>query len=94
MLNNKLSRNKKGQVAESITWVVATLIIIVTLVVFIFISTTLSKGKVIQGISSGVQKFFLNDDAGKISRLETKTKFAISINSQNEEVINGWINSE
>lgn len=90
----KILNNKHGQVAESVTWIVATIIIVVTLIVFIFISTTLSKGKILEEVSEGIGGFFLNDDAGKISRLETKTKFAISINENNQEKIKEWIDEK
>jgi len=83
--------NKKGQIAESVTWIVATMIIVVTLIVFIFISTTLSKGKVLEEVSTGIGKLFLSDDAGDISRLDIKTKLALSKDENNLEVINGWI---
>ncbi len=86
--------NNRGQIAETITWVVATMIVVVTLIVFIFISTTLSKGKVLDEVSTGIEKFFLSDDAGKISRIETKTKLALSIDEKNKEIIDGWIGRE
>ena len=87
------TNSKKGQIAETITWVVATMIIIITLIVFIFISTNLSHAKElsISGVASKVGNFFISDDAGEISRLETKTKFAFSINEKNKEIIDGWI---
>jgi hypothetical protein len=87
-------RNKNGQISEAVTWVVATIIIIVTLIVFIFISTKIDKVVSPSKIVSKVGNFFVSSDAGEISRLETKTKFALSINSNNEEKIKEWIENE
>jgi preprotein translocase subunit SecG len=91
-----LPKSKKGQIAETVTWVVATIIIIVTLIIFIFLSTSISKAKVltISGGTNSVEKFFLSKDAGEISRLNIKTIFAFSLNSNNQEKINGWIENE
>jgi hypothetical protein len=86
-------KTRKGQVAETVTWVVATMIIILILIVSIFISVSLSKAKElsISGVVSKVGSFFISEDAGEISRLDTKTKLAISINEKDLEVINDWI---
>ena len=43
--------NKKGQVGETVTWVVATLIIVIVLVSFIYASSVLSKVKVLTSLS-------------------------------------------
>ena len=37
--------NKKAQVSETMTWIVATLIIVVVLIIFIFISSSFAKAK-------------------------------------------------
>jgi len=86
-------KSKNGQIAETVTWVVATMIIIITLIVFIFISVGISKSKNVSfsGITSKVGNFFISKDAGDISRLNTKTIFALSINEKNKDVINNWI---
>jgi hypothetical protein len=87
-------KHNKGQVSEAVTWVVATIIIIVTLIVFIFISTKIDKVVSPSKIVSKVGNFFVSSDAGEISRLKTKTIFALSINSNSEEKITGWIEDE
>jgi hypothetical protein len=88
--------NRRGQIAETVTWFVATIIVIVTLVVFIFISTSLAKTKnaSVSGVSVKVGDFLTYSGVGELSRAETKTLFAISMNEKNKEVINGWINEE
>jgi hypothetical protein len=86
--------NNRGQIAETVTWIVATMIIVVTLTVFIFISVQMSNAKnlSLSGIASTVGSFFISDDVGKIDRSELKTLFALSLNEKNQEKINGWIN--
>jgi hypothetical protein len=46
MLNNfSAKKNKKAQIGETMTWIVATIIIIVVLSIFIYTSDLLSKTK-------------------------------------------------
>jgi len=42
-----LKSNKKAQTGETITWVIATIVIIGILILFIYVSTLLAKGKTI-----------------------------------------------
>jgi hypothetical protein len=42
-------KNNKGQTGETITWVIATLVIIGILILFIYISTVMGKAKTITG---------------------------------------------
>jgi hypothetical protein len=42
-------KNSKGQTGETITWVIATLVIIGILILFIYISTVMGKAKTITG---------------------------------------------
>ncbi|MEN7982193.1 MAG: hypothetical protein ABFQ65_01985, partial [Nanoarchaeota archaeon] len=84
------------QIAETITWVVATMIIVVTLIVFIFISSKMADAKNINPSNLVVKdgNFFVSDDVGEISRLETKTKFAFSVNLNNEQKIKEWVDEK
>lgn len=88
--------NKSGQIAETITWVVATVIIVVTLIVFIFISVSLSEAKDLS-LNNAVAKvgdFLISDEVDDISRLELKTDFAFKLKIDNKEKIIGWINGK
>lgn len=76
--------NKRAEIGESITWVVATVIILVVLTIFIFASNVLGKFQTIS-VSSGEKT--LNSD----NYLEIKTQKAFSINGNNKEIINKWI---
>ena len=84
---NKLRKNKKGQASESITWIVATIILIAVLLIFIYASITLSKVKSINfKIKSNSENSF--DWIGK------KTEMAYLINSANKDRIEEWIAQE
>jgi len=45
MLRYKLLRSKKGEIGETLTWIVATLIIIGILIIFLFLSSRISSIK-------------------------------------------------
>lgn len=88
--------HRRGQIAETVTWIVATMIIVITLIVFIFISVQMSDAKNITPSNLVVKagNFFKSDGVGEIDRLEIKTKFAFSLNDKNKEKINEWINEK
>lgn len=81
MLNYK---NKKAQMAETITWVVATIIIIFLLVLSVYFSSILGKGK-------SVDKEDIKISQGE-GWVEVKNSLANMINGENKESIDIWIN--
>jgi hypothetical protein len=80
-----LKFNKRGQVGQTLTWVVATLIIVGVLIFSIIFSVTLAgikdwSGKKIWGT--------VGSDLNENSQiLETKTILAYELNSENKEQI-------
>lgn len=91
MLNNNLLKNKRAQVGETLTWIVATIIIIFILLIFIYASVALGKAKAIN--PKKVKFKDLGEDGKKeITWIEAKTILAKQINSQNENSIDNWIN--
>ncbi|MCR4327357.1 MAG: hypothetical protein NUV46_02130 [Nanoarchaeota archaeon] len=46
-MKTQIKKDSKGQIGETLTWIVATLIIIVILIVFIFGASLLGKTKVV-----------------------------------------------
>ena len=92
MLNNKtIMYNKKSQLGETLTWVVATLIIVVTLIFFIFLSSSLAKLKDIKGNPG----FALLGSYNKQSDwLSVKVNLAFAKDNKNEDAIKEWINEE
>lgn len=79
---NKL--NKKGQVGETVTWVVATLIIVIVLVSFIYASSVLSKVKILTSLS------FESELEG--NWMEKKMFFSENLSgNKNKEKIMLWI---
>ncbi len=87
MLNYDLLKTKKGQVAETITWVVATIIIIFLLITTIYISGLLGKGKDISKADIGLS-------SSDSEWIEVKTNLAYLTNSENKVEIDLWINQE
>ena len=100
MLNNKSQRNQKffsnasftsnlkAQVGTTITWMVATLVIVVVLLISIYVSSLLSKTK---DFSSGD---FDTEDLGYDS-LAKKSMFAFLLtNSQGENIVYSQLNNE
>lgn len=92
LLSTIYPKSSRGQIAETMTWVVATIIVVVTLVVFIFISVSLSNPNSLKNIASKTVESFTGDDVGDVSRLKIKSEFAFSLDERNKEVINNWLN--
>lgn len=78
-----LTKNRKAQIAETMTWVVATIIIIFLLIASVYVSVILGKTKVIDKTSVG----------GLDSNLwiSYKNQIALNINNANENQINVWL---
>lgn len=85
MLRYNLFRNNRAQIAETITWVVATLIIIFLLITSIYFSSILGKSK-------SVNKDDIKISSGEENWIDTKNNLAYTINSENKEKIEIWIN--
>jgi hypothetical protein len=80
----KMLNNKRAQVGESITWVVATIVLIILLIVFIYASILLSKTKYIKFDEK------VNSE-GFADWISYKTQMAYSINDNNKNKIDVWI---
>lgn len=86
MLNYK---KKKGQVSDTMTWIIATLIIVVILLVFIWASSIISEARNVERFAKSRS---LDEDSGeKIDWIGIKTSFAYEINNQNKVSIDKWI---
>jgi len=86
-----VNKNKKAQVGETLTWIVATLVIIGTLLLFIYGSVALAKSKSIGsgGISNKIGSQVLGTD---VDWIESKNEIAFSINPNDKEKIERWLN--
>ena len=80
-------KNKKAQVGETVTWIIATIILIAILIVFLFISVSLSKLKMFKA------DIKVNSE-DSVDWMGLKTEMAYSINSENKNRINLWISKE
>jgi hypothetical protein len=81
-----LDKNKRGQVGESMTWIVATLIIFVLLMLFVYASSVLSVKTLGAGLKS---KLFEVEKEG--DWIEIKNELAFELNDRNENSIRDWI---
>lgn len=88
MQNKNLLNHKKSQIGETITWVVATLIIIVVLLISVYASSLLSKTK---DFSSG---YFYTEDL-EYDLLAKKSMFAFLLtNLQGENIVYDQLSNE
>lgn len=80
---------KKAQIGETLTWIVATILIIVILLIFVYIATALSPLKAItmKNLRVGFEE--------KIDLLEIKTSLAHFLTKEkNKDAIDDWIKNE
>ena len=66
------------------TWIIATILIIVTLMIFIYASAFLAEIKIVD----------YKDSEKEVDWLEIKTSFAYSIKDDNKKIIDEWIEGE
>jgi hypothetical protein len=85
----KFNKNKKAQAGETVSWVIATLVIIGILIIFIYASVLMSKVKVInlQGVQSDLT------DKSKV--LEEKTHLSnLILNNKDKEMIDNILKND
>jgi uncharacterized membrane protein YgcG len=80
-----LKYNKKAQIGETLTWVVATLIIVLILALFIISSVALGK---VKNIASSRK---VDTGNSEMDLIKTKTEIAYTLNNQNKNKIEEWI---
>ncbi|MFC1710554.1 hypothetical protein ACFLZJ_00110 [Nanoarchaeota archaeon] len=73
--------NKKAQVGETMTWIIATIAIIVILLLSLYASSVLGKLKVVNS----------KDVNEEIDRLGKKTALTYFLDSSNKQIIQNWI---
>ncbi len=84
-----LKYSNKGQTGETISWIVATLVIIGILIIFIYISVLMSDAKKINLVDSKT------DLPSESSILAEKTSISnVILNNKNKEVIDGILKNE
>lgn len=84
--------NKRGQLSDAMTWIVATLIIIIILLVFIYASSVLAEFK---EVDVGVKSIVVGENVDGVSDwFNVKTNLAYEINNNNKLKIEGQINYE
>ncbi len=86
-----LEKNCKAQVGETLTWIVATLIIIFILVAFVYASVLMGKAKALNPQKLSIK---FAETQAEISWVEMKTIFAYSLNDENKNKIETWIGED
>ncbi len=81
-------KNKRAQTAETMTWVVATIIIIVLLIAFIYISSLIAGAKGIERFAKSIK---INDKTVSVDWVEEKSEIALDKNNQNENQVRNWV---
>jgi hypothetical protein len=75
-------KDKRGQIGETITWIIATVVIIGVLIFFIYLSVLISKTKIIQTLNLQL------DVSEKSELLTQKNLFSYQLtNDLNKEMI-------
>jgi hypothetical protein len=80
----KMLSNKKGQIGETITWAIATIVLVVILIIFIYASVALSKVKTLKTEIKA-------NSADTVNWINAKTQMAYSVSSANKNKIQIWI---
>jgi len=84
-----LNKTKRAQVSDTLTWIVATMIIVFVLLLFIYVSGLLGKAKNLEREIFGVN---VEDDSSGGDLLEKKTEISLNKDSSNRDKIVLWIN--
>jgi hypothetical protein len=79
--------NKKGQVGETVTWVVATIFLIVILLLFIYASVAMAKAK---HLNANVKL----GSGNSLDWASSKTQMAYAVSSLNKNKIQTWISQK
>ena len=82
-----MSNSKKAQVGETVTWIVATIVLIAILLIFIFASSILAKSK-------SLKVNLKANSEEDVSWIDSKTKMAYSLNNANKNKIIAWISQK
>lgn len=88
-----LKKNKKAQIGETLTWIVATLIIIGILLIFIYASLALAKSKSLNSIKVREHANSLIG-VGDDDWIESKNEMAFIRSSENKQKVVNWINEK
>ena len=85
-------KNKKAQVGETLTWIVATLIIITTLFIFIYASIAMAEVKSVNSIRiKSESRAVWGED---VDWIEIKNRMAFSRETSNRNKIERWISEK
>jgi hypothetical protein len=84
-------KSKRAQTGETITWIVATIVIIGILLIFTLVSSIFAKEN---GMVVSFSRVFSSDDLTDTNWIKAKTDLALKINDNNKNKIEQWIKGE
>ena len=90
MLKCKI-KNKKAEVGLTMTWIIATIIIVISISFFIFFADLLAKQS---SLKTAIDKIGISGDFEFSEWFKEKTILAFSLNTNNDGVIDSWIKGE
>ncbi|MBU4069719.1 MAG: hypothetical protein KJ646_01945 [Nanoarchaeota archaeon] len=76
--------NKKAQISNTMTWIIATIVVIVMLMIFIYTSSLLAK----------TTKINYEESKKQVDWIKSKTSLAYLIKEDNKATIDEWIKKE
>ena len=82
-------KSRKAQIGETMTWVIATIVIIGILLIFVFVASFFAAK---EGMVVSLKRGFTSGEVAGVNWLNTKTNLAYDRNSLNKESkIEPWI---
>ena len=85
MPSYSLKKNRKGQIAETITWVIATIIIVFLISASIYAAILLGESKTVDKSKAGIS------GSDSLDWVSQKTGLALNINNKNSDKIISWV---
>ena len=84
--------NRRGILSDAMTWIVATIVIVILLIIFIYSANILGKANALR---QNAKEILINDNSeGNIDLFEEKTLMGYKINLENKEKIDLWRDDE
>ncbi len=80
-----MRKNRKAQIAETLTWVIATIIIVFIISFSVYAAVLLGSAKIIDNSKIGIS------GAGSVNWIGEKNELAFEKNNNNQDAINAWL---
>lgn len=89
MLKSNLYSNKKADVGKTLTWLIATIIIVIVLILFIYASSFLGS---LNSLKVSVKKLGISDEPLRTNlSINTKTAMAYVQTTSDKALVDAWL---